>query len=49
MPNEVKPIVVYDVERGMALDPMEWNQASSRVDLEYTKIFRLLAVTSVSF
>ena len=29
---EVKPLVVYDVESGMAVDPMQGPQASSRVD-----------------
>ena len=43
------PIVVYDVERGMALEPMQGNWASYRVDLEYTELFPNPAVTSVSF
>ena len=47
--KEVKPLVVYDVEHGMALEPTQGNQASSRVDLGYTELFRLPAVTSVSF
>ena len=41
--------MVYDVERGMALEPMQGNQASSRVDVGYTELFCIHAVTSVSF
>ena len=33
----------------MALEPMQWNPASSRVDLGYTELFPVPAVTSVSF
>ena len=47
--KEVKPLVVYDGERGIALAPMQGNRASSRVDLGYTELFHIPAVTSVSF
>ena len=47
--KEVKPLVMYDVERRMALEPMQWNWASSRVDLGFTEIFGSPQVTSVSF
>ena len=47
--KEVKPLVVYDVEWGIALEPMQGIRASSRIDLEYTELFRIPAVTSVSF
>ena len=47
--KEVKPFVMYDVERGMALEPMRGNQASSRVDFAYTELFCIPAVTSVCF
>ena len=47
--NEVKPLFIYDVEYGMALEPMQGNRASSTVDLGYTEIFRIPALTSVSF
>ena len=47
--KEVKPLVMYDVERVMALEPMQGNRASFRVDLGYTELFRIPAVTSVSF
>ena len=43
------PLVMYDVERGMALDPIQGNWASYRVDLEYTELFCIPVVTSVSF
>ena len=40
---------MYDVERGMAVEPIQRNQASPRVDLSYTEVFRIAVVTSVSF
>ena len=43
------PLVMYDVERGMSLEPMQEIWASYRIDLEYTELFRIPAVTSVSF
>ena len=47
--KEVKPLVVYDVEGRMSLEPMQVNRGSSRVDLGYTELFRIPAVTAVSF
>ena len=47
--KEVKPLVPYDVERGIALEPMQGHRASLRADLAYTELFRIPAVTSVSF
>ena len=47
--EEVKPLVVYDVESGMALKTMRGNWASSRVDLGYNDIFLVPVVTSGSF
>ena len=47
--KEVKSFVMYDVECGMALEPMQGNLASSRVDLGHTELFRLHLVTSVFF
>ena len=41
--------LVYDGEQGIALEPMKGNWASSRVDLGYTELFHIRAVTSVSF
>ena len=46
--KEVNPLVIYDVECRIALEPMKGNQASSQVDLGYTELFRVPAVTSVS-
>ena len=47
--KEVKPLVVYDVERGMAMEPMQGKWVSSRFDLGYTEIFCIPEVTSVFF
>ena len=47
--KEVKPLLVYDVECRMALEPMQWKWASAPVYLGYTEIFHFPAVTSVSF
>ena len=38
---------MYDVELGIALEPMQVHRDSSRVDLVYTKLFLIPAVTSV--
>ena len=46
--KEVKPLVMFDGECGKALEPAQGNQASSRVDLVYTELFRIAAVTSDS-
>ena len=40
---------MYDWEQGIALEPMQGNWASSRVDLGYTELFHIPAVKSVSF
>ena len=47
--KDVKPLVVYDVERGMAMDPMQGKFASSGVDLGYSNLFCIPEVTSVFF
>ena len=47
--KEVKQLVVYDVECGMALDQMQGNQALSRVDLGYTELLLIASLTSLSF
>ena len=49
LPKEVKQLVVYVVESGMALQPMQENWASCQVDLEYTELFCIPVVTSMSF
>ena len=46
--KEVKPFVMFDGECGMALEPMQGNRVSSRVDLDYTDLFCIAAVTSGS-
>ena len=46
--KKVEPLVLFDGERGMALEPMQLNQASYRVDLGYTEQFRIAAMTSGS-
>ena len=37
--KEVKPLVLYAVEHGRAMEPMKGKWASSRIDLGYTKLF----------
>ena len=44
-----RPIVLYDRKRGIALKPMQGNLSSFQVDLGYTELFHIPAVTSVSF
>ena len=45
--KEVKPLVLYDVEHGMAMEPMKWKWASSRVDLGCTELFCIPEVRTV--
>ena len=45
----VKPLVLYDVDRVMIMEPMQGKLASSQFDLEYTKLLCVPGVTSVSF
>ena len=45
--KEVKPLVLYDVEHGIAMEPMNGKWASSRVDLMYTELFCFPDVTAV--
>ena len=45
--KEVKPLVLYTMEHGIAMEPMKGKWASSRVDLGYTEIFCIPKVTSV--
>ena len=47
--KEINTPYVSDWEYGIALQAMQGNQASSRVDLGYTELFPIPAVTSVSF
>ena len=45
--KEVKPLVLYDVEHGIAMEPKKGKWASSRVDLGYTELFYISEVTAV--
>ena len=45
--KEVKPLVLYDVEHGIAMEPTKGKWASSTVDLGYTKLFCIPEVTAV--
>ena len=44
----VKPLVVFDGEHEMAVEPMQGNWASSRVVLGYMELFHVAAGTSGS-
>ena len=44
--NEVKPLVPYAVEHGIAMEPMRWIWASSCVDFGYTDLFCIPELTS---
>ena len=44
--KEVKPLVLYAVEHGIAMEPLKCKWASSRVDLEYTELFCIPDLTS---
>ena len=45
--KDIKPLVVYDVECGIAMDSMNGKCASSWVVLRYTNLFCIPEVTSV--
>ena len=40
---------MYDMEWGIDLEPFQGNRESSQVDLGYTELFHISAMTSVSF
>ena len=44
--KEVKPLVLYAVEHGIAMEKMRGKWASSRVDLVYTELFCIPELTS---
>ena len=48
-PKEAKPIILYDLEWGVALKPKQGNWSSFQVDLGCTKLFHIPVVTSESF
>ena len=43
----MKPLVLYDVEHGITMEPKKGKWASSRVDLGYTELFYIPEETSV--
>ena len=47
--KDVKIHFVYDLERGVAMQPVQGKSTSSGVDLGYTNVFCIPEVTSVFF
>ena len=45
----VKPFVLYDVDRGVVMEPMQGNLPSSQFDFGYPELFCVPDVTSVFF
>ena len=45
--KEVKPLVLYDVEHEIAMEPMTGKWTSSRVDMGYTELFCIPEVIRV--
>ena len=45
----VKPLVLYDADRAMVMEPMQGKLASSQFDLGHTDLFCIPQVTSVFF
>ena len=43
----MKPLVVFDVEHRIAMEPMKGKWASSQDDLRYTELFCIPVVTAV--
>ena len=43
--KEVKELVLYALEHGIAMEPMKGKWASSQVDLGYTELFCIPEVT----
>ena len=48
-PKWSKPLVLYDEDRGMVMEPVQGKLASSQFDLGHTDLFCILEVTSVFF
>ena len=46
--KEVKPLILYSVEHGIAVEPMKGKWASSPVDLGYTELFCIPEVNQCS-
>ena len=49
LPKGSQTNCIYDVEQGIAMEPMHGNQVSFPVDLGYSELFHITVVTSVSF
>ena len=47
--NGVMPLVLYDEDRGMVMEPMQGKLASSQFDWGHTDLFCIPEVTSVFF
>ena len=47
--NVVKPLVLYDVDHGIVMEPMQGKLASSQFDMGYTEQFSVPEETSVFF
>ena len=45
----MKPVVLYDVDRGVVMEPMQGKLASSQFDLGHIDLFCTPEVTSVFF
>ena len=45
----VKPLVLYDVDRGEVMEPMQGKLASSQFNFGYTEQFCIPGVTAVFF
>ena len=45
----VKPLVLYDVDRRVVMEPMQGKLASSKFDFRYTEQFCIPGVTLVFF
>ena len=45
----VKPLVLYDADHGMVMEPMQGKLSSSQFDLGHTDLFCVPEVTSVFF
>ena len=49
LPKGIKPIVLYDLEWGIALKPKQGDWSSFQFDLGYSELSDIPAETSVSF
>ena len=47
--KRVKPLVLYDEDRGMVMEPMQGKLSASQFDLRRTELFCVPEVTSGSF